>query len=208
MRRLLILIILTNGLWAATFGQETIRMNFVQPDVLIASAGHDTVVCNYHPVILGGNPTARGGSNSYLYVWSPPDGLDDPTSSNPTATLTESKTYMLSVFDTQGCQSVSFISVYIDPCLGIEENKLDPAITVFPNPSNGVFTIQGLGNLNSKMQRIEVINQLGQIIYYKEFKQEYYLSELVVDTNIKEAGIYFLRISFANRIVSQRLIVR
>lgn len=208
MRKFIILLVIANGLCSANFGQGFIQMIFTQPAVLTASAGHDTLVCMGHPIILGGNPTASGGDNAYLYLWSPPDGLNDPTSSNPTATITESKSYMLSVTDAQGCQAVSFISVHADACTGIDYNNLNQVLTVFPNPSNGVFSIQGISSLNGKLQRIEVINELGQILFTRSFGPSDLVSDFEIDTKIKEPGIYFLKISLTDRLVSQRLVVR
>ncbi|GAB4333353.1 MAG: hypothetical protein Kow00127_24830 [Bacteroidales bacterium] len=43
--------------------------------------------------------TATGGSGTYSYLWSPADGLDDPTSANPVATPSETTTYTVSVND-------------------------------------------------------------------------------------------------------------
>lgn len=183
-------------------------MNFNQPALLTANAGQDTVVCAGNPISLGGNPTASGGSNSYFYLWSPPEGLNDPTLSNPTVAITESTSYMLSVTDGQGCQAVSLVTLYIDPCLGINENNTGQALTVFPNPSNGVFRIEGVSSFNGKLQRIEVLNQLGQMVFDEIFRPGDILSDFEIDTKIKEAGIYFLKISLSDRVVSQRLIVR
>lgn len=176
--------------------------------MLTATAGHDTVCCTGHPVILGGTPTASGGSNSFVYLWSPPDGLDDPTSSNPVATLAESKTYTLSVTDTNGCQAVSYITVFIDLCLGVDVNNLNPVLTIFPNPSNGVFTIRGISSFSGTLQRIEIINQLGQIVFDRSFGPGNSLSDPELNTKVKEPGVYILKVSLSDRIISQRLIVR
>jgi hypothetical protein len=208
MRKLFIILIITSGLSNLAFGQGYIPMSFTQPPVLTAVAGHDTLVCHGHPVILGGIPTASGGSGSYIYMWSPPDGLSDPTSANPVATLTESKSYMLTVTDAQGCEAVSFISVYIDPCTGINYDQLNSELKVFPNPSNGTFLIHGLNSFNGNLVRIDVVNQLGQIIFNQHFGADYPLSQIEIDTKITEPGVYFLKVTLANQILSKRLIVR
>jgi hypothetical protein len=205
MRKFLILLVIANGFCGPNYGQRFIEMNFNQPALLSATAGQDTVVCAGNPISLGGNPTASGGSNSYIYLWSPPEGLNDPTLSNPTATITESTSYMLSVTDGQGCQAVSLITLYIDPCLGIHENNLDQTLIVFPNPSNGVFKIEGISSFNGKLQRIEVLNQL---VFMEIFGSGDILSDFEIDTKIREAGIYILKVSLSDRVVSQRLIVR
>jgi hypothetical protein len=208
MRIFLIIILISIGLVNFTFGQKFIPVIVRQPEALTASAGKDTIVCTGHPVRLGGNPSATGGSHSYLYIWNPADGLNDPTSSNPVATIRESRTYILSVVDTLGCQAVSSVSVRIDACTGIDENTVDQSLTIFPNPSNGIFLIQGLSSLNGKLNRIEVLNELGQIVFSRIFDVSYFVSDFVIDTKIKEPGIYFLKVSLSDRIVSKRLIVR
>lgn len=208
MRKFILILLITNGLAITAFGQAYVPMNFNQATVLAAIAGTDTLVCTGHPVVLGGTPTATGGSNSYVYMWSPPDGLNDPTSSNPVATLAETKTYMLSVTDAQGCQAVSFITVHIDACLGIEARSLNPALIVFPNPSNGRFTLQGIDTFNGHLESIQVFDQLGQIVFHRGFQTGEPVSDLEIDTRIREPGIYYLKVSLTDRIVSDRLVVR
>ena len=44
--------------------------------------------------------------------------------------------------------------------LGIEENN-GPSFSIYPNPNNGTFTVQGTGNLT-------IINMLGQTIFQQE----------------------------------------
>lgn len=208
MRKLFILILIANGLSGLSYGQGFLKMNFTQPPALTAIAGQDTLVCAGHPVILGGVPTATGGTGDYLYMWSPPDGLDDPTSANPVATLTESKSYMLSVTDERGCMAVGFISVYANPCLGINQNEISRPITVFPNPSDGIFIIQGLGSQSGKVLKIEVFNQLGQAVFSRNCNPGDLIADYELDTRIEEPGVYYLKISLSDRLFSQRLIVR
>ncbi|MCX6223902.1 MAG: T9SS type A sorting domain-containing protein [Bacteroidia bacterium] len=208
MRKFIILIVIANGLAGLAFGQGFLRMNFTQPAALTATAGHDTLVCSNHPVVLGGNPSATGGNSSYVYLWLPTDGLNDQTSSNPTAILSETKTYTLTVTDGNGCMAISSVKVQIDECLGTNEQQLNQVITVFPNPSDGTFTISGLSSLNSQLQKIEVLNHLGQSLLTRDYKPGDLVSDLVLETNIKEPGVYFLKTTLSNRVVTQRLIVR
>ena len=208
MRKLILILLITSTLANSGIGQGFIPMRFSQPPALTAIAGTDTLVCTGHPVVLGGVPTASGGSNSYVYMWSPPDGLNDPTSSNPVATLTETKTFMLSVTDVQGCQAVSFITVHIDACLGIESRNLNPVLTVFPNPSNGRFTLQGIDTFSGHLESIQVFDQLGQVVFHRSYQSGDPVSDLEIDTRIQEPGVYFLKVSLSDRIVSERLVVR
>ncbi|GAB4477534.1 MAG: hypothetical protein OHK0057_27350 [Thermoflexibacter sp.] len=87
--------------------------------VPIAFAGSDKDVCSGSSVTIGGSPSVIGGTAPYTYLWTPATGLDDPTISNPTATLTEedgsSITYTLLVTDSKGCVDTDDIVVTINP---------------------------------------------------------------------------------------------
>lgn len=188
-------------------GAQGIQVSFSQPPALSAFAGKDTLVCSGHSVTLGGEPTGSGGYNAYMYLWSPPDGLNDPTSANPVATPGSSKTYMLTVKDGQGCVAVSFVNVRIDPCMGVEENNLHNDIRVFPNPSHGSFTISGLSSLYSTPTRVQILNRLGQVVYSQDFNSGP-AGELRIETPILESGMYFLRIRLEDQTISQRLVIK
>ena len=56
--------------------------------------------CAGGPAVLGVNVT--GGAPPYTYEWSPPDGLDDPTSPSPTAVSEVGVEYTVTVRDTKG----------------------------------------------------------------------------------------------------------
>lgn len=86
--------------------------------------------------------------------------------------------------------------------LKINENtKIENNLTVYPNQSNGSFLI----TLNhNNIKEIEVINQLGQIIFSKDnLKTNYY--ELLLD-NFSD-GVYFLKVIDDEKIISLRTIV-
>ena len=208
MRKIILILLISNGFIGFSIGQGFIPMVLNQPAVLSAVAGHDTLCCKGQPVILGGAPTASGGDRSFVYLWTPSDGLNNPTSSNPIATLNESKTYTLTVTDGNGCQAINSVTVKVSICLGINENRLNPVLTVFPNPSNGTFKIQGIDTFSGNLKTIEVLNQLGQVVFNRSFDQGDPVPDLEIDTGIHDAGIYFLRVSLSDCIISQRLVVR
>jgi hypothetical protein len=207
MRKFFIIISLTCTTAGAIYGQKYVPVSFTQPPPLAAAAGNDSIVCMGHQVILGAAPTATGGSGSYIYMWSPPDGLDDPTTANPVLVPTESRLYMLSVTDEQGCQAVSFVNIFVDPCTGIDYKNLNASLTVFPNPSRGSITIRGISSYSGQIKGLSIINQLGQIIYEQAIPSGSSDESIHIDTGIQTPGMYFLKVRFTDSVVSQRLIV-
>ncbi|NUM75189.1 hypothetical protein HUU40_12575, partial [candidate division KSB1 bacterium] len=97
---------LTTGVRTATSTQAVALGNFGQfqvaefntPD-LIADAGVDKTICSGASTVIGGAPTASGGTSPYTYSWTPIDGLDDANLANPTASPTSTTTYTVTVTD-------------------------------------------------------------------------------------------------------------
>ncbi|MES2138281.1 MAG: PKD domain-containing protein [Bacteroidota bacterium] len=73
-----------------------------------AGFGSDTI-CSGGITMLGGAPTGSGGLAPYTYSWSPSIGLNNPTSSNPTATITANTTYVVTISDGNGCQNIDSV---------------------------------------------------------------------------------------------------
>src|SRR5262249_30702607 len=67
-------------------------------------AGADQAICGGSSIMLGGAPTASGGSGSYTYEWSPATGLNDAHIANPTASPSSTTEYTLVVTDSKGCR--------------------------------------------------------------------------------------------------------
>ena len=87
-------------------------MVLVSPSA-VADAGPDHIACSAESVIIGA-PSIPGSS----YSWSPSTGLSNPNIAQPTATITTSMTYTLTV-TSGGCSSSDEILVEVNP---------DPAI--------------------------------------------------------------------------------
>ena len=75
------------------------------PSTLSAFAGNDASVCSgsFSSILLGGTPTATGGTTPYLYTWSPTQSLSANNVANPVATPTGTTTYTVTVTDGKGC---------------------------------------------------------------------------------------------------------
>lgn len=80
--------------------------------------------------------------------------------------------------------------------MGVDESGLT-MIKVYPNPSNGVFNIEGEG-----IQKIEVVNAFGQIVYSKEIKDNY----IQIDLSGHSIGAYLLRVVTNKGIVTQKIV--
>ncbi len=83
---------------------------------LSADAGNDKMVCENEEIIIGGSPSASGGSGDYSYSWSPTTGLDNPTSANPVITAMDNITYSLTVTDNINAASANdIVNITVTP---------------------------------------------------------------------------------------------
>ncbi len=80
--------------------------------------------------------------------------------------------------------------------LGIEENTTN-LFSIYPNPTNGVFNI----NSNSTITEIAVYNNLGQLLFTSEEKNQVNISSL-------SQGIYFVKIKDENGQTETKKVVK
>ena len=81
---------------------------------LIANAGPNLIGCLNGTLVIGGSPSANGGTPPYKYSWSPSTFLSSTSVANPTVTnITSDITYTLTVtdFDTTIVSSTMFINL-------------------------------------------------------------------------------------------------
>ena len=147
------------------------------------------------------NVVATGGTGVYTYLWEPADAInegtiDDPTSANPIVRPmgTPESTYKVTVTDSEGNTVSDDITIQVSP-VSVHEN--DFASHIYPNPNNGIFTINVTGEFN-----YQLFNGLGQVI----------LSGVGNDNTLVNAqglpqGIYFLRLDCENGSMIEKLII-
>jgi len=73
--------------------------------------------------------------------------------------------------------------------------KLNDAIIVYPNPSNGRFSIDGLKN---EIDKLTVLNSIGQIVEVLEFPNN------TINLNL-DKGVYFINIISKGEVMSKKI---
>ncbi|MBL7924458.1 MAG: tandem-95 repeat protein [Bacteroidia bacterium] len=79
-----------------------------------ADAGADQFVLSGTNVILGGSPSASGGTGSYTWQWNPGAALNDSTLANPSVTVNVTTTFVLTVTDSLGCTDSDTITIWVN----------------------------------------------------------------------------------------------
>jgi hypothetical protein len=162
----------------------------VNPIPPVTAVAQKITICRYEPGILIGS-----GANSY--VWT--SGTVTATSQNYTVFPTITQSYILTGTDLNGCSKTVTVTQFVNTCIGIEEQgNLAGLLNIYPNPSQGEFTIQA-----GTVMNITIINELGQLV------STFTVSEKENTVNIKGLanGIYFIRAEKDGNAITQKIIV-
>jgi len=127
---------------------------------LAANAGSNKTICNGDSVILGGNPTASGGTAYYSITWNTvPPTSNFSTASNPLVKPTSTTTYRVSVKDSpSGAPETDDITITVNPTTSLSfvdtlrtafsTNDtlylLSDKVIITPSGGSGDFSGQGI----------------------------------------------------------------
>ncbi len=136
----------------------------------------------------------NGGVPGYTYSWS---------NAATTANLSNigTGTYSVTITDINGCTASATANVGV---IGIE-NEPDPiTIQIYPNPATDHFTIL-LSNFKEQAE-ISMIDLVGKVVLSKSIAVG---SDLVIMNTLGMAkGVYLVKISSGNKVITRRVVIR
>lgn len=190
----------TATLTTSTVGSYTWSNGANTQSITVNNAGSYSVsvttsscIGNASPVVISVNPTPTITVNSGLICLGEsftilPSGASTYTYSSGSAVVspTASSSYSVTGTCSLGCVSsnTAVSSVTVNACTGIDE-LLTNAISIFPNPNHGLFTIE----LN-KTTQVMITDVFGQVILTETVK----VGKQTLDIKNHANGIYFVRL--------------
>lgn len=99
---------------------------------------------------------------------------------------------------------VDDVMIQETPLTGISNRIDNKSLKIYPNPTNGLITIEIPGNLMGK-KLVEVIDISGRIVYTGAIKG---LGQQQLDLSKLKAGIYHIKIQTPDQLYQQKIIVR
>ncbi len=90
-----------------------------------------------------------------------------------------------------GTSRIDNVFIIADLITGVDDNSFRSAVSIYPNPSNGLFTIN---NTPDQLLTVEVFDMLGNSVY----KTKSSAKDIKVDMGSTSKGIYFVEITNPN----------
>lgn len=149
-------------------------------------------VAAVNSVICTGETTSLTVGGAATYSWS-----NGPLTPVIVISPTITSTYSVIGIDTNNCSATSVITQSVSECTGIESLLLNADIRIYPNPNQGVFTIE----LNENV-RLSIRNILGDMV----FEQELNAGGSTIDISNFDNGIYIVSASVNGKQKITRLI--
>lgn len=145
--------------------------------------------------------TVTGGVSWEWYDGVTLIGVAPTISVSPTVTTA----YLCYAADGDGCARELDVTVFIDDGSGIEGVDLEKSLSIFPNPTNGQFSI--LFNLiEAQMVTVEIRNVIGEVVVL-ESAQSIQQNQLDFDLSDMAQGIYFVVIRTENQAITKKISV-
>jgi hypothetical protein len=156
--------------------------------LIVYTSPHITIdapsrICVGEPVTL----LANGGAT---YLWN-----NGATTSSISVSPSVSTTYtVVGTHTMNSCTRTQTSHIYVDPCTSVKNNqwKATKEFFVYPNPSNGLITVELGNNLNKTIEIIDVTGRVLLVNKTFEEKSDFNISNL-------SNGIYFVRLNSENK---------
>jgi hypothetical protein len=156
------------------------------------TAAQGNPVCGGQDIALTGSPA--GGT--YTEIAGSPTALTGNTFNAPSQGTWEVE---YEFTDANGCTNADTISIVVNCMVGLEMIGAEGTMNVYPNPTNGNFTISSKGNINGSVQ---LFNELGQLVYEQAVTG---VNKKQVEIKNLTPGTYQLKITSEGQVFSGKL---
>jgi hypothetical protein len=162
-------------------GSSTINVTVNQPPVVTAVPSNVNV-CPQDALTLSGT-----GAVSYNWVSTNP--AINLLGQSVVTNLSSSATFTLTGTDANGCTDTDVFAVAVVECTGLSQLNSNTGISVYPNPSNGYYTV---ANGSSEAFHVTVSDVTGRVILDEN-------GTTAMQVNISEVagGVYYMKVETA-----------
>ena len=159
-------------------------------------------VCAWQTITVSADTT---GVNSYLWT---PGNLSTQTALIDTAIAggIGTRLFRLRTMNKAGCSKTDSVYLTFKNCLGISEEEAGFRLNIYPNPSQGIFTLELISDQRETVALM--LEDLSQKIIFEE-KNVMVIGRTIKSLNFASlpSGMYMLKIIRKDAVLSRKLII-
>jgi hypothetical protein len=157
----------------------------VHPAPVPSITGALDTICDQQSVLLD------AGSGFATYLWSDASTAQTLTVTGSSIGVGNSATFSVTVTNTFGCEGEDLVTIHVIDCSGINDLMAPASMLLWPNPSNGLFTVK-IDGLNGAA-RLVVLKATGEQVSSQKVQIS---GELTHEFNLGHlaAGMYYLQL--------------
>ena len=168
-------------------------VHIIMNPAAVVNLGNDTTICTYSSIVLD------AGTGFAYYNWCTGE-------TTQTITALFAGLYCVEVTNSSGCHDTDTIHVFTDPCTAIQDFDGNDFISIYPNPTNGLFYLQAETDFSDPAD-IAITDLSGRNIYSGKNVSLAENELISLDLSDVESGVYmFYMLSSSVRIVKKIVI--
>ncbi len=191
---------------------DTLTINVTPPNPLTADLSVDS--CTGDTVFFQdkSNTNVYAGSIT-SWIWIYGDGSNNDFIQNPSHVYSSAGTYIVTLIitTTNNCVDTVVISITTSPCGITGQKELDGRdndISIYPNPSTGLFTILYSSLISQRNIALKIYSIEGKLVHSKDLVSANNKISHLVDLADMKRGIYFLKLVTDGEVVTKKIIVQ
>lgn len=191
-----------------TIGSSIYSTTGIYTDILVDINGCDSIIITDLSVTDLQSSITQINTNSlvvipssgmppYLYNWYGPNNF---FSSNDTITAMNNGSYYVVTIDANGCIDTAWTNL---TTVSVSETNENHKFIIFPNPTNGIFTILLTNNYEDLILRI--LDNLGREIVVNHIDRSIEIYQYEFNLSEYSSGVYFIQVVTSDGIMSKKL---
>ncbi|HXH17658.1 MAG TPA: T9SS type A sorting domain-containing protein, partial [Chitinophagales bacterium] len=107
----------------------------------------------------------------------------------------------------EGCTELAKTFVRVDACVGVNSPDLERGMTVYPNPSEGTFTLEVQGMMD-EVSVVKIFDVAGKLVYQEKISGRLKNYKQKINISAFSKGVYYLKLNFEDGMAVRKIIVQ